>query len=76
MCQRCGYRCSVCGWHPDEPLVKPEPVGADPVGPDREFCCRYCHYVAPTARSLEEHQARHRGVGPMLVTDEIGGVDA
>lgn len=71
MCEKCGTRCVVCGHAPGEPLSKPPaPPESDPVGPDREFCCRYCPHVAPSTRSLEEHQeARHPGVGVRLVSD-------
>lgn len=55
---------------PNEPPGKPEPQGPDPVGPDREFVCRYCTVVLPSAQACAEHQqARHPGVGLRMVTD-------
>lgn len=75
-CPRCGSRgfvvgrCVVCGHLEGEPPERPEPEGVDPVGPEREFCCRYCTAVFPSARACAEHQAaRHLGVGLQLVSD-------
>lgn len=52
--------------------MKSAPVEVEPVGPDREFACRYCSAVFPSALACREHQAaRHVGVGERMVTDRL-----